>query len=163
MLTIPKGMGWKTPMVAQVLVMSMVPRVSRMVPRVSRMLEGMPDEMGGHNHVILHPRKRRTRAPVLTGVRGRRPGVWLRRTGRDICAYIGGVISNSPRCLCVCLSYRTIMAVGLFKSKSSTHTFPPIFKHAQHAHAAPTLPLGDTPNTRALPLTLSLSVGRSRC
>ena len=27
---------------------------------------------------------------------------------------------------------------------------------AQHTHAAPTLPLGDTPNTRALPQTLAL-------
>jgi len=38
-----------------------------------------------------------------------------------------------------------------------------IFKHAQHTHAAPTLPLGDTPNTRALPKTLALGAGRSRC
>ena len=74
-----------------------------------------------------------------------------------------GVISYSPRSLCVCLSYHTTMAVGLFKSKSSTH-FPALFlKHAQHTHAAPTLPLGDTPNTHALPQTLALSAGRSRC
>jgi len=50
---------------------------------------------------LLHPRERRTRAPVLTGVRGRRPGVWLRRAGRGICAYRGGVIPYSPRPLCV--------------------------------------------------------------
>ena len=48
--------------------------------------------------------------------------------------------SSSPRslfvCLSVCLSYRTIMAVGLFKSKSSTH-FPAQFSN--------------TPNTRMPP------------
>jgi len=42
-------------------------------------------------------------------------------------------------------------------NQAHTHTlFRPIFKHAQHTHAAPTLPLGDTPNTRALPQTLAL-------
>jgi len=53
--------------------------------------------------------------------------------------------------------------VGLLKSKSSTHTTSrPIFKHAQHTHATPTLPLGDTPNTRALPQASAFSAGRSR-
>ena len=38
------------------------------------------------------------------------------------------------------------------------HTLPhPFFKHAQHTHAAPALPLGDTPNTRALPQMLALN------
>ena len=36
----------------------------------------------------------------------------------------------------------------------------PIFKHAQYTYVAPTLPLGDTPNTRVPPQTLALSVGR---
>ena len=46
MLTIPKGAGWKTSMVAWVSMMSMV-------PPVSIMLEGMPGEMGGHDHVVF--------------------------------------------------------------------------------------------------------------
>ena len=41
----PKGAGWKTPMVARVSVMSMV-------PRVSIMLEGMPGEMDSHDPVF---------------------------------------------------------------------------------------------------------------
>jgi len=36
------------------------------------------------------------------------------------------------------------------------------FKHAQRTHAAPTLPLSDTPNKRVLPQTLALSAGRRR-
>ena len=36
MLTMPKGAGWKTPMLS----------------RVSIMLEGMPDEVGGHDHAF---------------------------------------------------------------------------------------------------------------
>jgi len=41
----PNGAGWKTSMVARVSVMPMV-------SRVSIMLEGMPDEMDGHDHVF---------------------------------------------------------------------------------------------------------------
>jgi len=45
MLTMPKGVGWKTSMLAR---MSRMPMVSR----VSIMLEGKPDEMDGHDHVF---------------------------------------------------------------------------------------------------------------
>ena len=45
MLTTPKGAGWKTSMVAR---MSTMP----VVPRVSMMLEGMPDEIGGHDYAF---------------------------------------------------------------------------------------------------------------
>jgi len=41
----PKGAGWKTPMVTRVSVMSMVPRVSIMP-------EGMPGEMDSHDPVF---------------------------------------------------------------------------------------------------------------
>jgi len=93
--------------------------------------------------------------------------VWLRRTGRGICAYIGGSFPIAhDLCLRVCVCVGTKVVVGLFKSKSSTH-FHPIFKHAQHKHAAPALPLGETANTliharcpKRLPL---FSVGRRRC
>ena len=45
MLTMPKGAGWKTSIVARVSVMSMV-------SWVSRMFEGVLDEKGGHDHVF---------------------------------------------------------------------------------------------------------------
>ena len=45
MLTMPKGAGWKISMVTRVSVMSMV-------SRLSIILEGMPDEMGGHDHFL---------------------------------------------------------------------------------------------------------------
>jgi len=48
--------------------------------------------------------------------------------------------------LSVCLSVATKMAIGLFIHPLSR----PIFKHAQHTYVAPTLPMGDTPNTRVL-------------
>ena len=41
----PKGAGWKTSMVAQVSMMSVV-------SRASIILKGMPGEMGGHDHVF---------------------------------------------------------------------------------------------------------------
>ena len=41
----PKGARWKTSIVARVSMMSMA-------SRVSIMLEGMPDEMDGHDHVF---------------------------------------------------------------------------------------------------------------
>ena len=45
MLTMTKGAGWKTSIVARVSVMSMV-------SWVSRMFEGVLDEKGGHDHVF---------------------------------------------------------------------------------------------------------------
>ena len=48
MLTMPKGAGWKISMVTRVSVMSMV-------SRLSIILEGMPDEMGGHDHFFVDP------------------------------------------------------------------------------------------------------------
>jgi len=67
-------------------------------------------------------------------------------------------------CLSVCLSSLHHKSGSWSFQIETKHTLPrPIFKHAQHTHAAPMLPLGDTPNTRALPRTLALSVGRSRC
>ena len=45
MLIMPKGAGWKTPMVPRVAVISMV-------PRVLVMLEGMPDEVVGHDRLV---------------------------------------------------------------------------------------------------------------
>ena len=69
-----------------------------------------------------------------------------------------GVISYSPQCLsvslslcvCVCLSlslsFNTKVAVGLFKSKSSTH-FPAQFSNTPNTRMP--LLLGDTPNTHA--------------
>ena len=55
------------------------------------------------NMHIYTPRKRQTRAPVLTGVPGAAPGVWLRRTGRGICACrVGSFPIARDLCLCVC-------------------------------------------------------------
>jgi len=51
-------------------------------------------------------------------------------------------------CVCVCVS----------PLKWQLVFFLPNFKHAQYTHAAPTLPLGDTPNTRVPPQTLALGV-----
>ena len=62
MLTMPKGAGWKTSMVAQV---SMMP----MELRVSIMLEGMPDEIDGHDHAFLSIRNPGTDAEIR-GVEG---------------------------------------------------------------------------------------------
>ena len=74
--------------------------------------------------------------------------------GGHVRVHRGGSITYSHFvCLFVCLF------VCASKSKlpnhlNQAHTLSrPIFKHAQHTHAAPTLPLGDTPNTRALPQT----------
>jgi len=54
--------------------------------------------------------------------------------------------------VCVCTSYSKLP-----NHSNQAHTFSrPIFKHAQHTHAALTPPLGDTPNTRVLPQTLAL-------
>ena len=60
--------------------------------------------------------------------------------------------------------YSVCLSVCASKSKLPSHSDQartlsrPICKHAQRTHATPTLPLGDTPNTRALPQTLALSV-----
>jgi len=72
-------------------------------------------------------------------------------------------------CLSVCPSVATKVAVGLFKSKSSTDI-------PAHTHAAPRFPWTTRqmharcpkrnqtqPNARSLPQTLFLSVGHSRC
>ena len=72
---------------------------------------------------------------------GRRPGVWLRRTGRGICGYREGSFpiahdASLCACLCICRHYASEIAVGRFKSKSSTHF------HAQFSN---------TPNTRMPP------------
>jgi len=68
-------------------------------------------------------------------------------------AHTGGIVSYSPRPLSVYVS----------PLKWQFTFFPPIFKHTQHTQPPPTLPLGDTPNTRALPQTLALSAGLKRC
>ena len=52
--------------------------------------------------IVLVRVRVRVRAPVLTGGPGRRPGVWLRRTGRGICAYRGGSFPIA-RDLCLCV------------------------------------------------------------
>ena len=52
-------------------------------------------------NLVLHPRKRRTRAAVLFGVTGAAPGGVLRRAGRGICAYRGGhfLLPTTPVCV----------------------------------------------------------------
>jgi len=67
-------------------------------------------------HALLHPRKQRTRAPVLTGSPGAAPG------GRGICAYRGGSfpIAHGPcLSLCVCRHYATKVAVNIFPAQFS--------------------------------------------
>jgi len=100
---------------------------------------------------FLHPRKRRTRATVLTGGPGAAPGSVASKNRHGHMRVQRGVISYDPRCLCVCVCVATTMAVGDFKSKSSTRTFPPNFqtrptnachplsalgRHAQYTRAA---------------------------
>ena len=74
---------------------------------------------GGHP---LHPGKRRTRAPVLPGVRGQRPGLWLRRTGGGTCAFGGGPFPIAvsvclSACVCVCVCAK--VTVGTSKKSVS--------------------------------------------
>ena len=59
--------------------------------------------------------------------------------------------------LCVCLLIRRFAF-----SNTPNKLSRPIFKHAQHTHADPTLPRGDMPNTRVLPQALARSTGRRR-
>ena len=83
----------------------------------------------------LHPRKRRKRAPVLTGVRGRRPGVWLRRTGRDTCAYRGGTFPIAAAVCVLRAVCRRKSGNWSFKKNLSVRSEPILYrdKHGQSA------------------------------
>ena len=78
--------------------------------KITQMPLGLIGEEGGQVACLdLHPS---THTPgsdehgpwFLTGVRGRRPGVWLRRTGLRHMRVRGESISYSRECLCVRLS-----------------------------------------------------------
>ena len=85
--------------------------------------------------ILLHPRKRRTRAPVYTGGPGAAPD-WGCGFEERVGAYAhteGGIISYSSRCLCLSPLQ---LQLAFFKSKSSTHTSPPNFQ-TRPTHAGP--------------------------
>ena len=62
---------------------------------------------------FLHPRKRRTRAPVLSGGPGAAPGGVALKNGQGHMRAQREVLSYSSLCVCVCRHYSTKMAVGL--------------------------------------------------
>ena len=82
--------------------------------------------------------------------------MWLRRTGRGICAYRGG---SFPIAHDLCRSYHTKVAVGLFKSKSSTH-FPAHFSNTPNTHMPPPrCPWATRPIHARCPMRLPLMFG----
>ena len=89
------------------------------------------------------------------GSGGRSRGCGFEEKGGGMCAYTGGGLSPIA-ILSVCVSVRHILNCQNSNRNQAYRISRPIFKHTQHTHAAPTLPLGDTPNTRVPPQTLAL-------
>ena len=120
---------------------------------------------------LLHTRKRRTRASVLTGGPGAAPGGGARGCGFEkwVGAYARteGEISYSPRCLSCCLSVSSYVAVGLFKSKLNTH-FPAHFSNTPNTRMPPprcpwaTCPINACCSKR-LPLVLGVEGAEGVC
>jgi len=89
--------------------------------------------------LITSPEATNTGPGFKAGVRGRRPMVWLRRTGRGICAYRGGSFPIAhDLCLCVCPCVSPNSTACFFKHPQLTSplNFQTRLTHACHPHAA---------------------------
>ena len=94
------------------------------------------------------------------GSGGRPRGCGFEEPGGHVRVYRGGSIPYSHF---VCLSACLCVKSKLPNHSNQAHTPPrPIFKHAKHTHAAPTLPFGDTPNNKRGTLVALCSVYLAR-